>query len=94
MPSWTQRGAEHLAGLPNKRLRRYEVPLSGPDGVTWWMTEEFDTSEPIVPGLPDDYFADIVRAFLADSHGAEGRVGNAPSFLMGPRRSAPSPSTG
>ena len=75
--------AEHLARIPNKRVRRYEVPFATPEGVRWRMTEEFDTSEPVVPGLPDDYFADIVREFLADGQGARGLVAEAPSLLVG-----------
>jgi aminoglycoside 3-N-acetyltransferase len=74
--------AEHLARLPDKRVRRYEVPFAAPDGVIWRMVEEFDTSNPVVAGLPDDYFADIVRAFLATGAGAEGVVGAAPSLIV------------
>jgi aminoglycoside 3-N-acetyltransferase len=74
--------AEHLARLPNKRLRRYEVPLAAPKGVEWRMVEEFDTSVPVVPGLDDDYFAQIVREFLASGHGTQDLVGEAHSVLV------------
>lgn len=74
--------AEHLASIPGKQLRRYEVPLKTPAGVEWRMIEEFDTSYPVVPGLPDDYFADIARAFVAQDGGTEGLVGEAPSLLV------------
>jgi aminoglycoside 3-N-acetyltransferase len=74
--------AEHLAHIPGKRVRRYEVPFAAPDGVIWRMVQEFDTSNPVVAGLPDDYFADIVRAFLATGAGAEGVVGAAPSLIV------------
>ncbi len=74
--------AEHLAAIPNKRLRRYEVPLAAPEGVTWRMIEEFDTSVPVVADLDDDYFALIVREFLASGRGTQGLVGEAPSVLV------------
>ena len=45
------------------------------------MMEDFESSEPIVAGLPDDYFADVVREFLGSGQGAQGRVGEASSVL-------------
>lgn len=74
--------AEHLARLPDKKVRRYEVPFATPAGVCWRMVEEFDTSEPVVAGLADDYFATIVRDFLATGEGAQGLIGSAPSLLV------------
>ena len=74
--------AEHLARLPDKRLRRTEVPFSTAEGVRWRGVEEFDTSEPIGAGPADDYFADVVRAFLASGQGAQGLAGEAPSVLV------------
>lgn len=74
--------AEHLARIPGKRIRRYEVPFAMPRGVQWRMIEEFETAEPVVPGLTDDYFAQIVRAFLAGRDGTQGLVGAAPSVLV------------
>jgi aminoglycoside 3-N-acetyltransferase len=74
--------AEHLARVPGKRRRRYEVPLRTPHGTAWRMVEEFDTSRPVVDGLPDDYFATIVRAYVATGEGRQGDVGGAPSLLV------------
>lgn len=74
--------AEHLARIPDKRVRRYEVPLAAPDGVVWRWIEEFDTGNPVVTGLADDYFADIVSAFLATGRGREGRIGQAASLVV------------
>jgi aminoglycoside 3-N-acetyltransferase len=74
--------AEHLAAIPGKRIKRYEVPFATDTGTQWRMVEEFDTSDPVVPGLADDYFASIVEAFLAAGEGARGRVGAAPSVLV------------
>ena len=74
--------AEHLARIPGKRVRRLEVPFATPHGTKWRMVEEFDTSAPIVEGLPDDYFATIVREYLTTGEGREGLIGNAPSVLV------------
>jgi aminoglycoside 3-N-acetyltransferase len=75
--------AEHLAHLPNKRVVRYEVPFAAPDGtVQWRMVEEFDTAEPVVAGLDEDYFTTILTAFLASGNGAQGTVGAAASVLV------------
>jgi aminoglycoside 3-N-acetyltransferase len=74
--------AEHLAKIPGKRIRRIEVPFATPSGTEWRMVEEFDTSNPIVPGLPDDFFVTIVRDYLATGAGREGLIGNAPSVLV------------
>lgn len=74
--------AEHLADIPGKRIRRLEVPLATPAGTQWRMIEEFDTGDPIVEGLDEDYFAGIVSEFLASGQGRRGLVGTAPSVLL------------
>jgi aminoglycoside 3-N-acetyltransferase len=74
--------AEHLADLPGKRVIRYEVPLATGGGVEWRTAEEFDTCDPVVDGFAADYFAEIVRDFLASGQGARGRVGEAESVLV------------
>lgn len=74
--------AEHLARIPGKRLRRYEVPLSRPMGVEWRLIEEFDTSDPVVAGLDEDYFGAIVQDFLASGRGKQGFIGDAPTVLV------------
>lgn len=74
--------AEHLARIPGKRIRRYEVPFATASGTQWRMVEEFETAEPIVEGLADDYFATIVTGFLATGRGVQGLVGEAPSTLV------------
>jgi aminoglycoside 3-N-acetyltransferase len=81
--------AEHLADIPNKRIRRYVAPILV-DGETLWRDfEEFDTSDPVVEDLADDYFADIVREFLATGRGAQGRIGEALSVLVGANEIVP-----
>jgi len=74
--------AEHLARLPGKRIRRMEVPFATEAGTVWRMVEEFETAAPVVAGLADDYFAEVVRDHLAAGQGREGPVGDAPSVLL------------
>jgi aminoglycoside 3-N-acetyltransferase len=74
--------AEHLADIPAKRLRRYEAPMLVDGATVWRRFEEFDTSDPVIAGLPDDYFASIVADFLATGQGKRGPVGAAPSVLV------------
>lgn len=74
--------AEHLAAIPGKRRKRVEVPLATRAGTTWRWIEEFDTAAPVVAGLADDYFAQVVREFLAGGHGTQGPVGEAASVLV------------
>lgn len=74
--------AEHLAKIPNKPIRRYEAPMLVNGEVVWRAFEEFNTSDPIVASLPDDYFALIVEAFLATGRGTRGKVGGARSVLV------------
>jgi len=63
-------------------MRRYEAPILV-DGRTVWRTfEEFDTSNPVVEGLADDYFEDVVEDFLATGQGRRGLIGHAPSVLV------------
>jgi aminoglycoside 3-N-acetyltransferase len=74
--------AEHLANIPGKRVRRYEAPIIEHGRTVWRWFEEFDTGEPVVDGLADDYFAGIVEAFLATGQGRRGLVGDGPSVLV------------
>lgn len=73
--------AEHIADFPNKRVIRFEAPILADGRTEWRWFEEFDTSNP-PDGLPDDYFATIVTAFLATGAGRVGRVGNAETVLV------------
>ncbi len=77
-----QHHAEHLAAIPGKRVRRYEVPFAKDGRTVWRMVEEFNTSIPVVAGLPDDYFAEVVTQFLATGRGRRGKVGAANSVLV------------
>lgn len=74
--------AEHLAQIPGKRIRRYEAPILIDGAVAWTNIEEFDTSDPVIEGLRDDYFADIVREFMLESEHYRGFVGDAESIVV------------
>lgn len=74
--------AEHLADIPGKRVIRREEPFLDNGEKCWRWIEEFDTSNPPVDGLAEDYFATIVEDFLATGRGTRGPVGNAPTVLV------------
>ncbi|OYY67848.1 aminoglycoside N(3)-acetyltransferase [Sphingomonas sp. 28-63-12] len=77
--------ADHLAPLPAKQKLRYEVPFASKTGTAWRFIEEFDTSEPIMAGMPDDYIERIVTAYVAGGGGHQGLIGRAPSLLVDAR---------
>jgi aminoglycoside 3-N-acetyltransferase len=74
--------AEHLAQIPGKRIKRMEYPLLTGGHVEFRWIEEFDTSDPVVAELADDYFATIVGDFLATGRGATGAIGQADCVLV------------
>lgn len=74
--------AEHLAGIPDKRVRRYRRRMAGPDGPAWVDFEEYDTAEPVHDALPADCFEQIGQAFVASGQGRQGEVGQATSYLL------------
>jgi aminoglycoside 3-N-acetyltransferase len=74
--------AEHLAQIPGKHIRRIEVPLLINGKTEWRMIEEFDTADPVVEGLDENYFATIVEEFLTDGRGSAGAIGSASSILV------------
>lgn len=74
--------AEHLADIPGKRVKAGEVPLREQGHTVWQNFEEFDTADPVVDGLPENYFATIVEAYLEGGSGSRGTVGAARSVLL------------
>lgn len=74
--------AEDLARLPGKRVRRVEVPLLLDGKTEWRRLEEFDTADPVVAGLEEEYFATIVEEFLPTQGGRSESVGAAPAVLL------------
>ncbi len=74
--------AEHLADVPDKRVLDMEIPHATPGGTHWRMTQEYESTEAIVAGLPDDYFATLLTDYLRAGHGRQGAIGQAPSILV------------
>lgn len=74
--------AEHLADIPGKRIVRWHMPLLEDRQTVWRAVEEFDTGNPVVDGLDDDYFDQVVRDFVALGGGRQGKVGNASALLV------------
>jgi len=74
--------AEHLARIPGKRVLRYAAPILVDGKTVWRDFEEFDTGQPVVAGLEDDYFEEVVEDFLATGAGRRGLIGHAPSVLV------------
>lgn len=74
--------ADHLADIPHKNLVRYEVPFAGVGGIEWRFMEEFDSTEPVLDDMPENYIEQIVQAFVADGNGRQGMIGQAPSLLV------------
>lgn len=78
--------AEHFAQLPDKRIKRCEVPFATEGGAVWRMSEEFDTADAVCPKLDGvDYFTTIVSTYLESGCGPQGHLGNAPSVLVDAR---------
>lgn len=74
--------AEHVADIPGKRIRHYQSPILIDGKTVWRDFVEFDTSDPIVEGLADDYFEKVVEDFLATGRGQRGLIGHAPSVVV------------
>jgi aminoglycoside 3-N-acetyltransferase len=74
---------EHVAEIPNKRIRRFQVPVLDDGRRAWRSMEEFDTSgDGAHANWPDRFFAKIVDAYLAATGNQGGRVGNALSYIL------------
>ncbi|MEK9495448.1 aminoglycoside 3-N-acetyltransferase [Photorhabdus sp. P32] len=76
--------AEHLANIPNKKIRHMPVPFLKDGSVIWEMIEEFDTVAPVSQNLPEGYFATIVTDFISAYPEIIGLsvVGNAKALLV------------
>ncbi|OTA17328.1 hypothetical protein Xvie_01175 [Xenorhabdus vietnamensis] len=76
--------AEHLANIPNKRIRKMELPLLQNNQVSWVMLEEFDTVDPVCKQFNQDYFKDIVEHFcyLHPEMIVKGIIGSADTLLV------------
>jgi aminoglycoside 3-N-acetyltransferase len=74
--------AEHCARLPNKRVITRTDRILNNGTLSEVSIEEFDTSELVCAGMPQNYFELIVRAFMENGSIGQGQVGGASSFLL------------
>jgi aminoglycoside 3-N-acetyltransferase len=74
---------EHVANIPDKKVRRFQVPILEDGRRIWRSMEEFDTSgDGAHLNWPDRFFAKIVNAHIAATGNQGGRIGNALSYLL------------
>lgn len=74
---------EHVAEIPDKRIRRFQVPLQEDGHRVWRDMEEFDTSgDGVHSNWPERFFAKIVDAYLTATGNLGGRVGKAMSYIL------------
>ena len=77
---------EHVAEIPDKRIRRFRIPVLEDGRRVWREMEEFDTSgEGAHANWPERFFAKIVDTYLCETGNPGGRVGNAMSYILSAR---------
>jgi aminoglycoside 3-N-acetyltransferase len=69
--------SEHVARLDGKRVKRYRRKVLLEGRPAWVDVEEFDTSDPIVEGMPDDHFKQIAAVAIGSGKSRNGTVGSA-----------------
>jgi aminoglycoside 3-N-acetyltransferase len=75
--------AEHIADIPDKRVARFQVPVSENGVRVWREMAEFNTAgDGVHPNWPDLFFARIVDAYLAQTSSSSASVGDASSHLV------------
>lgn len=72
--------AEHMAQLPNKRIKRYTCPVLRDGQKVWVDLEEYDTSDTVIDAAYQ--FDTIAEAYLATGNGRKSLVGRAQSYLF------------
>lgn len=77
--------AEYLADLPHKRSRTLYFLVRGASGPEVRAVTSLDNAHGIVDCEGEDYFARILRAYLATGRAARGPVGGAGSELIDAR---------
>lgn len=77
--------AEYLAPVVHKRRVVRHRRVVGPNGPEVRTVRCLDDSEGIVTWPGEDYFATILKAYLSEGRGVEGRVGGAQSELLDAR---------
>lgn len=74
--------AEYLAPIPEKRrVRRHHLVIAG-DAVEVRTVDSLDDTNGIVEHPGEDYFAVLLRSYLATGRAAIGQIGNAKSELL------------
>jgi aminoglycoside N3'-acetyltransferase len=74
--------SEYLAQLPGKRRTRWDYLLKTREGSRHCWIDCLDDSEGIAAWQGEDYFALILKAYLAAGRGGQGQVGDAPAELI------------
>ena len=74
--------AEYLADVPNKRRVRRTYRCQGADGPETRVIECLDDEQGIVDWPGEDYFATILREYLATGRAKQGTVGSAMAELI------------
>ncbi len=74
--------AEYLTSVPNKRTVERHPSLTGPNGPEQRSLHCLDDSDGIVEYPGEDYFAVILRHYLAQGRATGGKVGQATSELI------------
>jgi aminoglycoside 3-N-acetyltransferase len=77
--------AEHIADFPDKRIKRFKVPVLVDGNRVWRDMAEVDTGEKAHENWPENFFAQIVDGFIEESGNRGGKVGNARSHLLSAR---------
>ena len=74
--------AEDRARLPSKRVIRAQYQIMTNGSLRSVQAEEFDTSVPVLPEMPERYFEHITREFIERGGASGGTVGHAQSYLL------------
>lgn len=78
--------AEHTLDVPGLNIAQFEVPILENGQRVWKEMKEVDTSgNGAHPNWPDRFFAQIVNAYLAQTHNRGGRIGHSHAFLFDAR---------
>lgn len=70
--------AENRAQMAHKNIIHYQCPILRDGQKVWVDIEDYDTGEEHA----DYTFDGIARAYLAEGHGRQGKIGNAESYLF------------
>jgi aminoglycoside 3-N-acetyltransferase len=74
---------EHVVNIPDKKVRRFQVPILEDGRRIWRSMEEFDTSgDGVHSNWPDRFFAQIVDAHIAATGNQGRRIGNTLAYLL------------